>query len=99
MRRNKPGNLAFRTTIIEDTHLTLAAILFNVEANYSIVFFAITNIREKNCRVSIPGNIYNSLSNPMFHMELCHNVISRSATTPHNHYVILQEGLLYIIIS
>ena len=54
MRRNKPGNLAFRTTIIEDTHLLLAAILFTVEANYSIVFFAITNIREKNCRVSIP---------------------------------------------
>ena len=33
MRRNKPGNLAFRTTIVEDTHLTLAAIPFKVEAN------------------------------------------------------------------
>ena len=28
-------NLAFRTTIIEDTHLTLAAIPFKVEANSS----------------------------------------------------------------
>ena len=46
-------NLAFRTTIIEDTHLTLAVIPFKVEANNSN-FFANTNIREKICRVSVP---------------------------------------------
>ena len=31
-------NLAFRTTIIEDTHLTLAVIPFKVEANNSLTF-------------------------------------------------------------
>ena len=31
------GNLAFRTTIIEDTHLTLATIPFKVEANNSLI--------------------------------------------------------------
>ena len=38
VRRNYSGNLAFRTTIIEDTHLTLAAISFKVEANNSLFF-------------------------------------------------------------
>ena len=37
-------NSALRTTVIEDTHLTLAVIPFKVEANNSL-FFAITNIR------------------------------------------------------
>ena len=62
---NKNGNFykgtEFRTTIIEDTHLTLAAIPFKVEANNSLICFAITNIREKTCRVSVPVHIYNSL--------------------------------------
>ena len=31
-------NLAFRMTIIEDTHLTLAVILFKVVANNSLIF-------------------------------------------------------------
>ena len=31
------GNLMFKTTIIEDTHLTLEAILFKVEVNNSLV--------------------------------------------------------------
>ena len=51
-------NLAFKTTVKEDTHLTLIGILPKVEANN---FFAITNIREKICRVSVPVHIYNSL--------------------------------------
>ena len=38
------ANLAFKTTIIEDTHLTLAVIPFKIEAN-NLYFF--TNIREK----------------------------------------------------
>ena len=45
--RRKRTNLTFKTTIIEDTHLTLASIPFKVEANNSLIFFAITNIREK----------------------------------------------------
>ena len=48
-------------TIIKDTHLTLIGIPSRVEANNSLNFFAITNIREKNCRVSVPVHIYNSL--------------------------------------
>ena len=55
------ATLAFKTIIIEDTHLTLIGILSKVEANNSL-FFAITNIREKICRVSIPVHIYNSLN-------------------------------------
>ena len=38
VRRNEPGNLAFKTAIIEDTRLTLAAIPFKVEANNSLIF-------------------------------------------------------------
>ena len=38
LRRNQLSNLAFTTTIIEDTHLTLAVILFKVEANNSLIF-------------------------------------------------------------
>ena len=34
---NRP-NLAFRKTIIEDTHLTLAVIPFKVETNNSLIF-------------------------------------------------------------
>ena len=55
------SNLAFKTTITEDTHLTLAGIPFKVEANNSLIFFAITNIRKRIVQVSVPGHIYNSL--------------------------------------
>ena len=41
-------------TGIEDTYRTLTAILFQVEANNSSKIFAITNIQEKICRVSVP---------------------------------------------
>ena len=57
-------NLAFRTIIIEDTHLTLAVIPFKIVANDSLIFFTISNIREKSCQVSVPVHIYNSLSKP-----------------------------------
>ena len=41
-------------TSIEDTHLALGAFPFNVEVNNSLKILAITNIREQNCRVSVP---------------------------------------------
>ena len=63
-------NLAFKTTIIEDAHLTLIGILSKVEANNSLFFFVITNIREKICRVSVPVHIYNSLLFPAADLEL-----------------------------
>ena len=40
-------NLAFTTTIIEDTHLTLAAILFQVEANNSFIFLLLQTYEKK----------------------------------------------------
>ena len=51
---NKSGNLAFRTTCVDDTHITLAVIPSQVEVSNSLSFFAITNIQKKICRVSIP---------------------------------------------
>ena len=41
------GNLAFRTTIIEDIHLTIAAILFKVELNNSLFFCYYKHTRKK----------------------------------------------------
>ena len=52
VRRNKSGNLALRMTGVADTHLTLAAIPFQVEVNNK--FFVIKNKREKICRVFVP---------------------------------------------
>ena len=54
VRSNRSSNLAFRTTVVEDTHLTRAVIPFKVGANNSLIKIAITNIREKICRVSVP---------------------------------------------
>ena len=54
-------NQNFRMTGIEDTHLTPAVLLFQVEVNNAL-FFAIIDIREKICRVSVPVGIYNSLA-------------------------------------
>ena len=48
-------------TIKKDTHLTLAGIPFKAETDNSLTFFAITDIREKNCRVSVPVYIFNFL--------------------------------------
>ena len=41
-------NLAFRTTIIEDTQLTLVVIPFKVEANNSLIFLTLQAYEEKN---------------------------------------------------
>ena len=40
-------NLVFRTTIIEDTHITLAAIPFKVEANSSLIFLPLQTYEKK----------------------------------------------------
>ena len=45
-------NLAFRMTGVEDTHLTLAAILFQAEIDNSLNLFHY--ITEESCRVSVP---------------------------------------------
>ena len=47
-------NLAFRTTIIEDTHPTLASIPFKVEGNNSLIFFYHYKHTRKICQVSVP---------------------------------------------
>ena len=39
--------VAFRTTITEDTHLTLAVIPFKVEANNSLIFLLLQTYEEK----------------------------------------------------
>ena len=53
-------NLAFGTTIIEDTHLTLAVILFKVEANNSLIFLPL-QIQEKKFAEFPFLLVYNSL--------------------------------------
>ena len=40
-------NLAFRTTIIEDTHLTLAVNSLKVEANNSLIFLLLQTYEKK----------------------------------------------------
>ena len=47
-RHSCRDNLAFRTTMIEDAHLTLAVISFKVEAKNSLIFY------HYNIRVSVP---------------------------------------------
>ena len=44
---NNQANLAFKTTIIEDTHLTLAGILFKVEANNYLFFLPLQTYEKK----------------------------------------------------
>ena len=41
------ANLALKTTIIEDTHLTLAVTPFKVEANYSLFFLPLQTCVKK----------------------------------------------------
>ena len=41
------ANLAFKTTIIEDTHLTLIGFLFKVEANNSLIFLSLQTYEKK----------------------------------------------------
>ena len=41
------ANLVFKTTIIEDTHLTLAGIPFKAEANNSLIFLLLQTYEKK----------------------------------------------------
>ena len=41
------ANLAFKTTIIEDTHLTLAGIPFKGEANISLIFLPLQTYEKR----------------------------------------------------
>ena len=52
-RRNRPSNLALKTTVLEDTHLTLAVIPFKAGTNNSL-FFSLLHTREKISQVSVP---------------------------------------------
>ena len=57
-------NLAFRTTIIKATHLTLAVIPFEVEANNSLIFLALQTYEKEKKFVEFPFLlVYNSLIN------------------------------------
>ena len=47
LRRNQSSNSAFTTTVVEDTHLTLAAIPFKVEANNSLIFLLLQTYEKK----------------------------------------------------
>ena len=47
-------NLAFETTIIEDTYFTLAGIPFNAEVNNSLIFLLLQTYKKKLCRVFVP---------------------------------------------
>ena len=47
MRRNQQGNLAFRTTGVEDPNLTLAAISFYIGTNHSLYFLLLQLYKKK----------------------------------------------------
>ena len=47
VRRNWSGNLAIRTAGVEDTHLTLAVIPYQVEANISLIFLPLQTYKKK----------------------------------------------------
>ena len=51
---NWSDNQEFKTTRVEDIKLRLGVISLQVEVNNSSFFFGVTNIREKNCQVSVP---------------------------------------------
>ena len=48
------GNLEFKTTGVEDTHLALAAISFKVEVNNFLILLLLQIFEEKICQVSVP---------------------------------------------
>ena len=54
------SNLAFKTTVIEDTHVTLMGIPFKVEANNSLIFLPLQTYEKKFAEFSFLL-IYNSL--------------------------------------
>ena len=47
-------NLELKTISVEGAYLSLAAITFQVGVNNSLNAFAVTDIREKICQVSVP---------------------------------------------
>ena len=47
LRRNQSRNLVFTTTVVEDTHLTLAGIPFKVEATNSLIFLLLQTYEKK----------------------------------------------------
>ena len=53
-------NLGFRTTIIEDTHLTLAVIPFKVETNNCLIFLSLQTYEKKFAKFPFLL-VYNSL--------------------------------------
>ena len=69
VRRNQLGNPAFRATIVEDTHLTLAAFPFSVGVNNAVFFWPLQTY-EKN----LPGfrscRIYKFLARGIWFLEL-----------------------------
>ena len=56
-------NLAFRTTIIEDTHLTLAVIPFKLEANNCLICLSLQTYEKKFAKFPFLL-VYNSLARP-----------------------------------
>ena len=68
MRLNKPGNLAFRTTVVEDTQLTLAAIPFKAEANNSLIVLPLQTYEKKFAKFR-SFTVYNSLSQGIVNMN------------------------------
>ena len=67
---NNRADLAFKTTIVEDTYLTLIGFLSKVEANNSLIFLPLQTNEKKSCWVSVPVHIYNSLVGSLFDLEL-----------------------------
>ena len=47
MRRNQSSDLAFRTAVVKDTHLTLTAIPFKVRANNSLIISLLRTYEKK----------------------------------------------------
>ena len=84
------ANLAFKTTIIEDTHITLAGISFKVEANNTV---AITNIREKNCRVFVPVRIYNFLNQSTWASRILYSATLTLLSSPVCYLQVLRSCL------
>ena len=57
VRRNQSFNLVFRMTEVEDTHLTLAVILFQVRVNNSLDFLPLQTYEKKFAKSSVPVEI------------------------------------------
>ena len=58
VRNNYSGNLAFRTKGIEDTNLTLAAILFQAEVNNPLIFVLLQTYEKKFAQFPFLGLLF-----------------------------------------